>query len=146
MTDVQQMIMRQEGTGPLKDGVFYPYKDTAQLLTIGYGHCLDRKGLSVDMAIMLLNMDIGDAIEDVRCHFSCYDTLSRPRQLVLISMAFNLGRAGLGRWPRFISAVHLGHWDEAADEILDSNAAREDAPARYKQLARMMRENVSEWI
>lgn len=146
MTDVEQMIMRQEGTGPMKDGHFYPYKDTAGLLTIGYGHCLDRKGMTLDIGFMLLKMDIADAIEDVRYHFSCYDMLNRARQLVLISMAFNLGRAGLGKWPRFIGAVHLGQWDDAADHLLDSKAAREDAPARYKELAHMMRTGTSEWV
>ena len=146
MTDVEQMIMRQEGTGPMKDGVFYPYKDTAGLLTIGYGHCLERKGLTLDLAFMLLKMDIGGAIADVRYHCSCYDMLSRARQLVLVSMTFNLGRAGLAKWPRFLAAVHLGQWDEAADELLDSKAAREDAPARYKELANMMRTGQSEWV
>lgn len=146
MTDVEQMIMRQEGTGPMKDGYFYPYQDTAGLLTIGYGHCLDRKGMTLDVGFILLKMDIADAIQDVRYHCSCYDMLNRARQLVLVSMAFNLGRAGLGKWPRFLAAVHLGQWDEAADELLDSKAAREDAPARYKELANMMRTGASEWV
>lgn len=130
----------------MKDGSFYPYKDSVGKLTIGYGHCLDEKGISSDLALMLFKMDIADAIDDVRYSFSCYDTLSRPRQMVLISMAFNLGRAGLAKWPRFIGAVHLGNWDEAADHLLDSVAAKSQAPARYKQLADMMRDNVSEWV
>ena len=61
-------------------------------------------------------------------------------------MAFNLGRTKLAKFVRFIGAVHLGKWNEAADELLDSKAARHDAPARYKELARMMRDNHSAWI
>lgn len=146
MTDLQQMLMEQEGTGPRNEhGAFLPYMDSAGKLTIGYGHLVD-KGLPADIALMLFQVDIADAMDDVRHNFSCYDALSRPRQLVLISMSYNLGRKKLGKFVRFIGAVHLGHWDEAADEILDSDAARKDAPARYRQLAEMMRSNTSEWL
>lgn len=146
MTDLQCMLMAQEGTGPRDaHGRFLPYPDSVGKLTIGYGHLVE-KGLPPDIALMLFQCDVADAIEDVRHNFSCYDQLSRPRQLVLCSMAYNLGRVGLSKWPRFIGAVHLGKWDEAADELLNSKAAREDAPARYRQLAQMMRENTSTWI
>jgi lysozyme len=146
MTDLQRMLMQQEGTGPRDDqGRFLPYPDSVGKLTIGYGHLVE-KGIPSDIALMLFNADIADALDDVRHCFSCYDQLSRPRQLVLVSMAFNLGRAKLAKFVRFIGAVHRGAWDEAADELLDSKAAKQDAPARYQQLAKMMRENVSEWV
>lgn len=145
MTDVQAMLMAQEGTGPRDEhGRFLPYPDSVGKLTIGYGHLVE-KGLPSDIALMLFQVDIADALDDVHHNFSCYDQLSRPRQLVLISMAYNLGRAKLSKFVRFIGAVHLSHWDEAADELLDSKAARQDAPARYQQLAQMMRSNVSEF-
>lgn len=145
MTDLEAMLRQQEGTGPMKEGRFYPYHDSKGLLTIGYGRCLDRKGMSQDEATMLFHADIADAIDDVQHVCSIYGQLSRPRQLVLISMAFNLGREGLAKWPRFLGAIHREDWDDAADELLDSKAARGDAPARYKHLAKMMRENVSTW-
>lgn len=146
MTDLQAMLMQQEGTGPRDaQGHFLPYEDSVGKLTIGYGHLVE-KGLPPDIAMMLFNADIADALDDVRHCFSCYDQLSRPRQLVLVSMAFNLGRAKLSKFVRFIGAVHRGDWQEAHDELLDSKAAREDAPGRYKELARMMRDNTSAWI
>src|SRR6185295_15975835 len=145
MTDIQQMIMQQEGTGPYKDGRFIPYQDTVGKQTICYGHNIEDKGIPLDVGLMLLNIDIADAIEDVRHNFSCYDQLSRPRQMVLVNMAFNLGRAGLAKFVRFIGAVHLGNWEEAAAQIENSRAAIQ-APARYKSLAIMMRDNVSEWV
>jgi len=146
MTDVQIMLMSQEGTGPRDNhGRFLPYPDSMGKLTIGYGHLVE-KGLPPDIALMLFQCDIADAIEDVRRCFSCYDDLSRPRQLVLISMAYNLGRERLSVWTHFIGAVHRGEWDEAADHLLDSKAAKHDAPARYQQLAKMMREDTSQWV
>ena len=146
MTDLEQMLMQQEGTGPRDaQGRFLPYEDSVGKLTIGYGHLVE-KGLPSDIVLLLFHVDIADALEDVRHCFSCYDQLSRPRQLVLCSMAFNLGRERLAKFVRFIGAVHRSDWEEAADEIMDSKAAREDAPARYRQLAQMMRENTSQWV
>ena len=140
MTDAQQMIMDQEGLR------LHVYLDSLGIETIGCGRNLRDKGISKDEAMILLNNDLCDALDDVRHNFSCYDTLSRPRQLVLISMAFQLGRERLSVWTHFIGAVHRGAWEEATEHLLDSKAARHDAPARYQQLAAMMRDNVSIWV
>jgi lysozyme len=145
MTDAESMIIQQEGTGPYKNGRFYPYEDTVGKLTIGYGHNLTDKGLTLDTVYAQLKTDILDALDDVRHNFSCYDSLTRPRQLVLISMAFNLGREGLGKFIHFIGAVHRGDYEEAASQIENSKAATQ-APLRYKELARMMRFDSSAWI
>lgn len=139
-TDAHQMLMEQEG---LRLKV---YLDSLGIETIGVGRNLRDKGISKDEAMALLDSDLADAMDDVRHCFSCYDNLSRPRQLCLISMAFNLGRERLEKFVRFIHYVHLGDYDNAANEILDSKAAKEDAPLRYKQLADMMRENKSIWV
>jgi len=145
-TFLRSLLMHQEGTGPRDaHGHFLPYNDSMGNPTIGYGHLLS-KGMPSDVANMLFQCDLADALDDVRHCFSCYDSLSRPRQLVLISMAFNLGRDRLAVWTHFIGAVHRGAWEEAADHLLDSKAAKKDAPARYAQLAKMMRDNVSTWI
>ncbi len=146
MTDAQAMLMHQEGTGPFRDGKYFPYHDSEGIWTIGVGHNLEAKGIPADMGNLLFQADLAEALDDIRYNFSCYDTMSRPRQLVLISLAFNLGRTRLARFVRFIAACHLSKWDEAADEILDSDAARNPAlMARYKTLAMMMRTNTSAW-
>lgn len=145
MTDAEAMLMAQEGTGPFKDGKFFPYVDSVGKVTIGYGHNLDAKGLPHDFALMLLRGDIADAIDDVRYCFSCYEQLNRPRQLVLISLAFNLGREKLNKFVRFIGAMHLAKYQEAAEHLEDSLAAKQ-APVRYQELARMMRDGTSTWV
>lgn len=146
MTDLERMLMEQEGTGPLVNGRFMPYKDSVGKLTIGYGRCIDDVGISEDEAIFMFKGDIANAANDARRLCSIFGELTRPRQLVLMSMAFNLGYARFSRWPLFWDAIHRKDWHEAADQILNSKAAREDAPARYRQLARMMRDDVSSWV
>ena len=146
MTDLERMLIEQEGTGPLVNGRFMPYKDSVGKLTIGYGRCIEDVGISQDEAILLFKDDIANAANDARRLCSIFDELTRPRQLVLMSMAFNLGYAGFSKWPRFWDAIHRRDWQEASDQILDSKAARQDAPARYRQLARMMRDDFSSWV
>ena len=79
------MLLHQEGKRAK------PYLDTRAKWTIGIGRNLTDKGLSEDEIIHLFNNDIADAIDDVRHVCSIYDQLSRARQMVLISLAFNLG-------------------------------------------------------
>lgn len=146
MTDLERMLIEQEGTGPLVNGRFMPYKDSVGKLTIGYGRCIEDVGISQDEAILLFKDDIANAANDARRLCSIFDELTRPRQLVLMSMAFNLGYTGFSKWPRFWDAIHRRDWQEASDQILDSKAARQDAPARYRQLARMMRDDFSSWV
>ena len=139
MTALQQMLLHHEGKRNK------PYTDTVGKLTIGIGRNLDDKGLSDDEIFHLLNNDIADAIEDVRHCFSCYDQLSDARRMVLVSMAFNLGRARLAKFVRFIGAVHLGRYDEAAEEMLDSTWAKQVGD-RAVTLATMMRDDTTEWL
>jgi len=139
MTDLQAMLVAQEG---LRLKV---YTDSLGIETIGVGRNLRDKGISEEEAVMLLNRDISDAIEDVMHVCSVYTQLSRPRQLVLVSMAFNLGRARLGKFVRFLAAVHLGQWDEAAEEMLQSIWAIQ-VGQRAVTLAKMMRTDTSEWV
>lgn len=138
MTALQHMVMAQEGLR-LK-----PYTDSLGNWTIGVGRNLDEKGVSEDEAMMLLNNDLADAIDDVRHVCSVYDELSEPRKQVLVSMAFNMGRTRLEGFVRFLGAIHRGDWDDAADEMLDSQWAKE-VGARATTLSRMMRNNV-EWV
>jgi lysozyme len=146
MNDVESMIVSQEGTGPIVNGRFMPYQDSLGKWTIGYGRCIEDVGISAEEARILLMADIAIAANDARRLCSIYDELTRPRQLVLISMAYNLGYSRLSKFVRFLDALHQRNWNEATDHLLDSKAARSDAPSRYAQLARMMREDTSAWV
>jgi len=139
MSDVEDMLRHQEGER------LTPYVDSVGKITIGIGRNLTDKGISAEESRMFFYRDVADAMQDVLHCFSCYEQLSRPRQLVLISMAFNLGRERLSKFVRFIGAVHLGKYDEAAAEMLNSKWA-EQVGTRATTLAHMMRTNESEWV
>jgi lysozyme len=131
LSDIQQLLIRDEGMR-LK-----PYVDSVGKLSIGCGRNLDDNGISEAEALMLLDADIDTAITTVKRCCSVYDELSRPRQLVLISMAFNMGQARLNGFVRFLNAIHLSNWDEAAEEMLSSKWAKQTGP-RATRLAEMM--------
>ena len=75
--------------------------------------------------MMLLSNDIEECIEGVEQLFACFDRLGDSRQCVLVDMRFNLGQAGLEGFRMFRDAVENGDFDRAADEMLDSNWARQ---------------------
>ncbi len=140
LTDLQLLLIKHECEHGQLSRSLKPIYDTANppRLTIGVGRNLDDKGISEDEAIMLLNRDIADAIHDAQSVCSVYELLSRPRQMVMVSLAFNLGRHRLGKFVRFLDALHRGEYDEAADEMLDSTWATQ-VGQRAVELATMMR-------
>lgn len=139
MTDAEAMMIEDEGER------LRMYLDEAGNWTVGIGHNMSDKPISKLASRTIFMEDMADAIDDVRHCCSVYDELSRPRQLVMINLAFNLGRDRLGKFVRFLGAIHRSDWNEAADELLDSKAAR-DLPNRYTRLAQMVREDVSRWV
>ena len=128
---------------------------------IGWGRCLQTKGLSdaerlalgyededdiqeitQEQADYLFKNDVGDAVHDAEVVCEKYwHTLTPLRQEVLVSMAYNLGQTGLKNFRRMHSALLSGDFDEAAKQMLDSDAAREQAPHRYQRLAAAMQHN-----
>ena len=136
-----------------------PYLDTVGKLSIGYGRNLvdvglsrderDYLGISMDFLVEDLNIteeqadyllknDIGKAREAVRDDLPWVDRLDPARQDVLFDMAFNMGIGGLLGFHHALIYAKLGLYENAAQEILSSKAAKQ-APNRYKLLAQIMR-------
>lgn len=122
-----------------------PYFDTEQLLTIGIGTLIDdsstgkanikrieemgydlpslREGyetLSREDALELMQQDMDTAISDAQELFSNFDNLTQERQIVLADMAYNLGKSRLAKFEDLIGAVEGNRWDDASDEIENS--------------------------
>lgn len=88
--------------------------------------------ISEAQAYALFDIDVQDAIDDVQPAFtpSELNALGETRRAVILSMVFQLGGGGFRKFKNFIKAVKAGDWDTAAEEMLDSVAARQ-TPARW---------------
>ena len=132
MSTIRQDLIRDEGLR-LK-----PYQDTAGKLTIGVGRNLTDVGLSEREARLLLDRDIEVAIGHALEVFPGFHDYPEDVRRVIVNMIFQLGRRGFNGFRRFISHVKNHAWDSAADEVLDSKAARQ-APERFARHAQLLR-------
>lgn len=134
--DFVNQIKRHEGLR-LK-----PYKCSAGKLTIGYGRNLEDVGITEEEAYLLLLNDISDTVVDLqRAKLNVFDSLSKPRQYVLMNMCFNLGINRLLKFKNMWSALADGNYNKAADEMLDSRWSKQ-VGERSLELADIMRTDV----
>lgn len=142
MTDeilVQQLI-RDEGVRLM------PYRDTAKpvgKLTIGVGHNLDDLGISRAVADLMLTEDIQRAHRDCLIAFRWFESLSPPRQRVLLNMCFNLGITRLNGFRKMLAALADRNYEQAAVEMLDSKWATQ-VGSRALRLAEQMRSGLDQ--
>lgn len=97
-----------------------PYFDTQDRLTIGVGRNLEDVGISESEARMLLDNDIKRACLETDKAFPWMANLTPARQVVILSMAFNLGVTKLLEFKNMISAINKGDFNKASDEMLGS--------------------------
>jgi len=109
----------------------YPYDDANGLeysegmtlkgkLTIGVGWNLTDNGLPDDLIEQLLDIGIETAQKDCLHLFRNWHLLPQQIQLVLLNMAFNMGRNRLGKFKKMIAAVEDESWPRMAEEMIDS--------------------------
>ncbi|HLI86184.1 MAG TPA: hypothetical protein VKV17_19875 [Bryobacteraceae bacterium] len=70
--------------------------------------------------------------------FPQWSSFPEPAQEGLFDMAFNLGMAGLRKFPRFLAAVEAGNWQIAADECRRLGIA----PERNQEIAGLFRQAI----
>jgi len=114
-----------------------PYEDSEGLLTIGYGRCLDRIGITLDEAEMLLQNDISDAEEACEKHLDYFPYLDPVRQSIVTNMVFNLGMDGFLKFKRLNRAIRARDWGWATREMMDSKWAKQ-VKSRAEELSWMM--------
>lgn len=69
----------------------------------------------------LLIQDLEKAMAEAGSLVSNFNQLPQSIQGVLVEMAFNLGKSGLGEFKNFLSKISSGRWKEAAVEMLRSD-------------------------
>jgi len=117
----------------------FVYRCPAGYLTVGYGRNLEQNGVSPEEADYLLKNDIISAVGELSLRVpGLLETLCDVRLRVLLDMAVNMGVPRLMRFRKMFAALKVADFDQAAAEILDSDAARQ-LPTRYARLSEMMR-------
>jgi lysozyme len=119
IADIYEQLRRDESVRK------FPYRDTVGKLTIGVGRNLNGKGLSDEEIEHLLENDIREITIEANGKLPWFPALDGVRQGVILNMIFNMGFAGLEKFPRFLQAVAQGEWETAADEMRDSEWARQ---------------------
>lgn len=112
------------------------YRCTKGKRTIGYGFNLEV-GLTKEECDAVLAVKTKNLINDVSKRFPKFFTLSTNRQLALLNIAYNIGVSGLFEFVEMFKALRQNDYDKAAEEILDSKAARE-LPSRYWRISKLM--------
>jgi len=137
----REWISRNEGTRHKM------YIDTEGYPTIGIGHRVRRHEMPLfkdreitDKEVQeLFDYDFSVAVGDARRVVPFFDELSDNRQMVLVDMAFQMGRMGLAGFRRMIRAITKGDFVLAAAEILDSKYYLQ-TPGRARKNAELLLE------
>lgn len=118
------------------------YQDTEEIYTIGVGHNLEAKGISEAVCELMLEEDIGEAIEDADTFRWFESELNDPRRAVVVDMIFNLGLTRFTQFKKTIQFLENGLFQSAAKEMLDSKWATQ-VGRRAIRLSEIMR--TGEW-
>lgn len=128
-----QELLRDEGLR-LK-----PYRCTAGKLTIGVGRNLDDRGITEAEALVLLDNDIKSFWGQLVATLPWVMQAPEAVQEVLVNMCFNLGLAGLLKFPQTLEYLKSRIYVDAASEMLRSKWAAQ-VGARAERLAQRLRE------
>ena len=128
---LRQMLIRHEGL------MLKVYRCPTGKLTIGVGRNLEDNGITNMEAMALLTNDIERA-EKEAAPFGWFNSLSVPRQDVVIGMIFQMGLKGFKGFKKLIAALIAGNFEKAAKEMLESSWAKQ-TPSRAQEMAEIMK-------
>lgn len=125
------------------------YLDHLGYKTFGAGHLVKETDpeyimpvgteVSSDRINECFREDLRTTLFDCERLYPHFYELPENAQMVIASMAFNLGRPKLSKFKNMKAAVDAGDYEEASAQMLDSRWAKQ-LPNRSERLAKMMRE------
>ena len=93
-----------------------------------------------DMALLLAD-DLKNTVSDAKSIFGdIWNDIEGPRKEVILDTIYNLGLTHFKSFEKFINYVKQGDWNKASDELLLSEAARNNV-LRYHRNASVIRTN-----
>ena len=114
-------LQADEGRKVNVRGRHLPYHCPAGKLTIGYGRNIEDNGISETEALDLLTNDAIQASRDAASLVTNWLGLDDVRQNVVANMAYNMGKATLAKFVKFLAAVNEGRYEDAAYEMVMSD-------------------------
>lgn len=115
------------------------YKDSVGKWTIGRGHNIEDKGLSLVVVDMIYQEDVAEVEADLDRALPWWRNLSENRQRVLANMCFNMGLPVLLTFVNTLAAMERGDFLAAASGMRNSKWAGQ-VGARADRLAKRMEE------
>jgi len=97
----------------------FPYRDTVEKLTIGYGRNLDDRGITRAEADFMLSTDIRYTLAEAES-LPYWERLDSVRKIVIADMIYNLGFSKFRGFKRLHTAMVLPDYTLAAHEMKDS--------------------------
>ena len=113
---LKDQLLRHEGL-KLK-----PYVDSVGKITIGIGHNLTDKGLTLTQVNAIFLDDVNDTLAFISKHFPWWNVLNDTRQRAIFDLVFNMGGEIL-TFKKMLAAIEVGDWTTAAAELLNSHYA-----------------------
>ena len=111
------------------------YNDHLGYATFGIGHLVKKfdpeQGQSLGTPVSservaeAFESDIQSVLRDCDILYSDFDDLPEEAQQVIANMMFNLGRPRLSKFAGMKRGVDARDWNQAADEMVDSNWYRQ---------------------
>lgn len=111
-----------------------PYLCSKGKITIAIGRNLTGTRLRRDEIELMFQNDYNDVTNDLRTIFDKLDSYPEELQNVLFNMRFQLGPGGFSGFHKMIEAVKAYDFESMVKEMLDSEWAMKDTPARAKRL------------
>lgn len=138
---IKKLFVEDEGK------VLHAYKDSRGLWTIGIGHLIDQRaggGITEEICDFIFKSDIEEKTAGLDAYLPWWRELDEVRQLVLLSMCFNLGIRKLLKFKITLGHIKEGKYALAAREMLQSKPWADQVPNRVKKLSKMMRTGIYE--
>lgn len=130
-------LIHDEGTGPIINGRLMPYTDSEGYYTLGFGRCIELRGISLEEAHYMMLADMNDVLQEMAQAFPWALDMNDVRQRVFASMLFNLGVTKLKKFHATLGAMKAGDYVTAAAQMRQSLWAKQ-VKGRAVRLARQM--------
>ena len=101
--------------------------------TIGKGTVVGTKSMDISTFTLVINEEIADLllktkVEEIQNQLTkhiWFTNLNADRQIIITSMAYQMGYQGVLAFRKMIKAIEQEDWDEAAREMQDSQWYRQ---------------------